>query len=70
MSLPAKPRVFIVDDHPVVRGGLRIIAEVDTTLEIIGEAANAAEALLATRELKPDVVLLDVRSPDRSGLEV
>lgn len=70
MSLSRKTRVLIVDDHPVVRGGLRIIAEVDSTLEIVGEAANAAEALLATRELKPDVVLLDVRLPDRSGLEV
>ena len=53
-----------------MRGGLRIIAEVDTSLEIVGEAANAAEALIATRELRPDVVLLDVRLPDRSGLEV
>lgn len=70
MSLSAKIRVLIVDDHPVVRGGLRIIAEVDSTLEIVGEAASAAEAILATRELKPDAVLLDVRLPDRSGLEV
>ena len=70
MSISRKIRVLIVDDHPVVRGGLRIIAEVDSTLEIVGEAANAAEALIATRELHPDVVLLDVRLPDRSGLEV
>jgi len=70
MSDPRKTRVLIVDDHPVVRGGLRIIAEVDATLEIVGEAANAAEALLATRQLRPDVVLLDMRLPDRSGLEV
>ncbi len=70
MSISRKTRVLIVDDHPVVRGGLRIIAEVDTTLEIVGEAANAAEALIAARALRPDVVLLDVRLPDRSGLEV
>lgn len=70
MSKSRKIRVVIVDDHPVVRGGLRIIAEVDSNLEIVGEAANAAEALIAVRELRPDVVLLDVRLPDRSGLEV
>lgn len=63
-------RVLLVDDHPVVRAGLRGIAEVDPTLTVVGEASSAAEALRAVRELHPDVVLLDVRMPDRSGLEV
>ena len=68
---PALPiRVLLVDDHPVVRTGLRIIAEVDPTITVVGEAGSAAEALRAIRILKPDVVLLDVRLPDRSGLEV
>jgi DNA-binding NarL/FixJ family response regulator len=62
--------VLLVDDHPVVRTGLRIIAEVNAAITVVGEAANAAEALLAVRELQPDVLLLDVRLPDRSGLEV
>lgn len=70
MSDIRKTSVLIVDDHPIVRGGLRVIAEVDHSLEIAGEAANAAEALLAFRQLHPDVVLLDMRLPDRSGLEV
>jgi len=63
-------RVLLVDDHPVVRTGLRIITEVDAAITVVGEAGSAAEALLAVRELQPDVVLLDVRLPDRSGLEV
>lgn len=63
-------RVLLVDDHPVVRAGLRVIAEVDPTLTVVGEASSAAEALLAVRALQPDVVLLDMRLPDRSGLEV
>ena len=63
-------RVLIVDDHPVVRMGLRIITEVDPAIIVTGEAASAAEALLAVRKYRPDVVLLDVRLPDRSGLDV
>ena len=63
-------RVLIVDDHPVVRAGLRIITEVDPGILVVGEAANGAEAMLAVQEHFPDVVLLDVRLPDRSGLDV
>lgn len=63
-------RVLIVDDHPVVRMGLRIITEVDPAIIVTGEAASAAEAILAVRKYRPDVVLLDVRLPDRSGLDV
>jgi two-component system response regulator DevR len=70
MNPNAPIRVLLVDDHPVVRTGLRIITEVDLAITVVGEAGNAAEALLAVRELRPDVLLLDVRLPDRSGLEV
>jgi len=67
---PVPIRVLLVDDHPIVRAGLRIIAEVDSAIMVVGEAANAAEALRSVRALQPDVVLLDVRLPDRSGLDV
>ena len=63
-------RVLIVDDHPVVRMGLRVITEVDPEIIVTGEAASAAEAILAVRQHRPDAVLLDVRLPDRSGLDV
>ncbi|MEY4327005.1 MAG: hypothetical protein RIS24_3176, partial [Verrucomicrobiota bacterium] len=63
-------RVLIVDDHPVVRAGLRVITEVDPGILVIGEAGSGAEALVAVRESLPDVVLLDVRLPDRNGIDV
>lgn len=63
-------RVLIVDDHPVVRAGLRVIAEVDAAILVVGEAGNATEAMTAAHQLGPDVLLLDIRLPDRSGLEV
>jgi DNA-binding NarL/FixJ family response regulator len=63
-------RVLIVDDHPVVRAGLRVIPEVDPGILVIGEAGSGAEAIVAVRESLPDVVLLDVRLPDRNGIDV
>lgn len=70
MPTRTRIRVLLVDDHPVVRAGLRVITEVDSSIVIVGEAANAAEALVAVHQLHPDVLLLDVRLPDRSGLDV
>lgn len=63
-------RVLIVDDHPVVRAGLRVITEVDPGILVIGEAGSGAEAIVAVRDSLPDVVLLDVRLPDRNGIDV
>jgi DNA-binding NarL/FixJ family response regulator len=63
-------RVLIVDDHPVVRAGLRVITEVDPVILVIGEAGSGAEAIVAVRESLPDAVLLDVRLPDRNGIDV
>ena len=70
MSEASKIRILVVDDHPIVRAGLRTISEVDEGIVIVGEAANAAETMLAVRDLCPHVLLLDVRLPDRSGLDV
>jgi two-component system, NarL family, response regulator DevR len=62
-------RVMLVDDHEVVRNGLRAMLEVNEDLEIVAEAGNVAEAVLRARSYKPDVVVMDVRLPDGSGVE-
>ncbi|MFT4201863.1 response regulator [Gordonia sp. (in: high G+C Gram-positive bacteria)] len=66
----APVRVFIVDDHELVRRGLRDLLATDGDLEVIGEAANVAEALVGITNNPPDVAILDVRLPDGSGVEL
>jgi len=63
-------RVLIVDDHGVVRAGLKLLVDAEDDLEAAGEAGNAREAVFEVRSLKPDVILLDIVMPDKSGLEV
>jgi two-component system, NarL family, response regulator NreC len=63
-------RVLIVDDHAVVRAGLKLLVDADDELEAVGEAGSARDAIFEARSLKPDVVLMDVVMPDKSGLEV
>lgn len=60
--------ILIVDDHGVVRQGLRMYLALDPELEVVGEAANGAEALRQARELKPDVVLMDLLMPVMDGI--
>ena len=67
MDDAASIRVLIVDDHPMVRDGLRSMLGVDG-IEVVGEAATAAAALREAQRLSPDVVLLDVSLPDGDGL--
>lgn len=62
-------RVLIVDDHAVVRIGLRSLLGHATGFRVVGEAQTAAEALALTEQTHPDVVLMDVRLPDGSGVE-
>ena len=61
-------RVLLVDDHSVVRQGLRMFLDLDPEFEIVGEAADGAEALRLARELKPDVVLMDLQMPGMDGI--
>jgi len=61
-------RVLIVDDHSVVRQGLRMFLKLDPELEVVGEAANGAEAIQMARALKPDVVLMDLLMPGTDGI--
>jgi DNA-binding NarL/FixJ family response regulator len=62
-------RVLIVDDHPVVRSGLRRVLESVADIEVVGEAADAKQAVFETRAQKPDVILMDVVMPGESGIE-
>ena len=62
-------RVLIVDDQSLVRAGVRMILEAEEDVEVVGEAADGAEAIAAVGELSPDVVLMDVRMPNVDGLE-
>jgi two-component system response regulator DevR len=63
-------RVFLLDDHEIVRTGLRSLLESTEDLEVVGEAGTVAEALARIPALRPDVAILDVRLPDGSGVEV
>ncbi len=62
-------RLLLVDDHEVVRSGLRMLLENEEDVEIVGEAGTAEEALKAIARLSPDVVLMDIGLPDRSGID-
>src|SRR5580700_2988278 len=61
-------RVFLLDDHEVVRSGVRNILSTETDIEVIGEAGTMASALAQLPELRPDVAVLDVRLPDGDGV--
>lgn len=63
-------RVFLLDDHEVVRRGVRDLLEVEDDIEVVGEAGTAEEALTRIPVARPDVALLDVRLGDGSGIEV
>ena len=62
-------RVLIVDDHAVVRSGLKLLLDAEENIEVVGEAGNVREAVLETRATKPDLVLMDVVMPGKSGIE-
>ncbi|MFF2527033.1 response regulator [Streptomyces liangshanensis] len=62
-------RVLLVDDHQVVRRGLRTFLEVQDDIEVVGEASDGAEGVARAEELRPDVVLMDIKMPGTDGIE-
>ena len=64
-----RTKLLLVDDHAVVRSGLRMLLDGENNVEIVGEAGNASEAIQAVSALKPDVVLMDIGLPDMSGID-
>jgi DNA-binding NarL/FixJ family response regulator len=61
-------KVLLVDDHPVVREGLRGMIDAEVDLTVVGEAGSGAEAIVMAQSLQPDVVLMDLRMPDVDGV--
>ena len=62
-------RILIADDQTLVRDGFRMILDAQEDIEVVGEAADGAEAVAKARDLQPDIVLMDVRMPGRDGLD-
>ncbi|MDL2343406.1 response regulator transcription factor [Deinococcus sp. MIMF12] len=69
MTDPHPVRVLLVDDHAVVRQGLRLFLGLDPSLEVVGEAANGEEALAEAGRLRPDVVVMDLMMPVMDGIQ-
>ena len=63
-------RIFLVDDHGVVRGGLGQMLELEEDMEVVGEASNAEEALAKVESLSPAIVLMDIKMPGTDGIEL
>ncbi len=62
-------RIFVADDHAIVRKGLRTLIASESGMELVGEAADGAEAAAKIRSLQPDVILMDLVMPRQDGLE-
>ncbi|OPF84092.1 DNA-binding response regulator [Streptomyces antioxidans] len=69
MADPGRIRVVLVDDHQVVRRGLRTFLQVQDDIEVVGEASDGEEGVARAEELRPDVVLMDVKMPGLDGIE-
>lgn len=63
-------RVLLIDDHPIVRAGIRLLLEQEQDIAVVGESDCGSGALQLVERLEPDVILLDIEMPDKSGIEV
>jgi len=63
-------RVVVIDDHPLVRKGVEVVAQLEDDIEVVGFASNGREALKLLQEAKPDLALVDLRMPGEHGLEI
>ncbi len=66
---PERLRVMVADDHALFRRGLQMVLEAEPDIDLVGEASDGVEAVERSQELMPDVILMDVRMPKRSGIE-
>lgn len=64
-----KIKVLVVDDHPLLRDGIRTLLSIYDDVEIVGEASEGKEAIEKTRELAPDIIIMDIAMPGMDGLE-
>lgn len=65
----SKIKLLMVDDHEIVRAGLRMLLQAQPDIEIVGEVSNGRDAITKTKELAPDIVLMDISLPDLDGFE-
>ena len=66
---PQPIRVLIVDDHELIRRGMRMVFDAESEMQVVGEAASGAEAVHLAAQLSPDVILMDIRMPEMDGIE-
>lgn len=69
MTTSVPTTVLVADDQALVRRGFRMVLEIEDDLQVVGDAVDGADAVRRVRELRPDIVLMDVRMPNLNGIE-